>query len=162
MSDDPLARLQELMAGFDTAMLVTRALSGELRARPMQVAGYEDGVLFFTTRAEDRKLQEVLQSPQVAVTMQDANHYLSISGNARLDTDPLLAEKLWSPSMRTWFPEGFRDSDFTVICIELTHAEYWDRGGLNKLELLWESGKAIIGSGVPNDKGLKGHGEVEF
>jgi len=47
-------RLDQLIASFDTAMLVTTSLRGQPRARPMAIAGHvEGGLLYFATRAED-------------------------------------------------------------------------------------------------------------
>ena len=161
MTDKLPDKLEELISGFDTAMLVTKSLDNGLRARPMAIAGREDeGVLYFTTRSEDAKLEEILHSSAVAVTMQHTDRYLSISGRARLETDILLAEKMWTPAMRAWFPEGYTDSQFTVIRVVPTYAEYWDRTGLRKLELIWETGKAILRGGTANDQGLSGHEKV--
>lgn len=156
-------RLDELIDGFDTAMLVTVSLEGKLRARPMAIADHRSaGALYFASRAEDRKLEELLETPRVAVTMQDRDCYLSITGWARLETDLLLADELWSPSMRLWFPEGPRDRQLTLIIVEPQFAEFWDRRGLNRLEFLWEAGKALLrGEKAPDDE-LAGHEKVRF
>lgn len=161
MTDEALEKMEKLINQFDTAMLVTLSLNGEPRARPMAIAGHGDaGILYFTTRSEDKKLEEVLHSPEVAVTMQDDNCYLSISGQAQLETDVLLAEKMWTPALRAWFPRGYRDSQFTMIKVVPTFAEYWDRTGLRKLELIWETGKAILKGKKADGKRLSGHEKV--
>jgi len=62
MNDEAQERLDKLIALFDTAMLVTTSLRGLPRARPMAIAGHDDGgLLYFATRAEDEKLEEVLE-----------------------------------------------------------------------------------------------------
>lgn len=163
MSDEALGKLEELINQFDTAMLVTLSLDDEPRARPMAVAGRGDaGVLYFTTRSEDEKLEEVLHCPEVAVTMQDDNCYISISGRAQLETDVLLAEKMWTPALQAWFPDGYRGSQFTMIKVVPTFAEYWDRTGLRKLELIWETGKAILQGEKADGEGLSGHEKVRI
>lgn len=162
MNDTSQERLDELIDSFDTAMLVTRSLQGELRARPMAIAGHgEEGILYFASRAEDEKLEEILQSPEVAVTMQGSDRYLSISGRARLDTDVLLTKKLWSPAMSLWFPEGAADANLTVIRVEPSYGEYWDRAGLRKLEFLWQTGKTLLGNETPDPDKLGQHAKVE-
>lgn len=156
-------KLDELIDEFDTAMLVTRSLNGELRARPMAIAGRDDaGTLFFTTRSEDAKLEEILRSSPVALTMQDNDRYISISGHARLETDILLAEEMWNPAMRAWFPDGYTDSQFTMIRVIPTYAEYWDRTGLRKLELMWETGKALLQGENVDGQALSGHEKVHL
>jgi general stress protein 26 len=163
MTDSAINRIDVLMAQFDTAMLVTRSLAGEPRARPMAIAGREDnGVLYFTTRSEDAKLEELLKEPLVAITLQKAGCYLSMTGKARLLNDDLLAAKLWSPDMRLWFPDGHKDSQLTVIRVDPTYAEYWDRTGLRKLEFLWEAGKAIVKGEKADDQKLHGHEKIRL
>ena len=163
MTESQVRKLDELIDGFETAMLVTRSMEGKLRARPMAIARHADGgELFFATRADDGKLEEILSSPDVAVTMQDDGQYLSISGTARIQADQLLADELWSESMRLWFPEGSTDQQLTIILIEPRYAEYWDRTGLRQLEFLWEAGKALLALRKASDDDLGGHGKVRL
>ncbi len=162
MSEDGDKRLDELIDGFHTAMLVTHSLHGQLRARPMAIAGHvESGRLFFATRAEDEKLDEIVNSPDVAVTMQGTDRYLSISGRARVEKDPKLAQKMWTGSMKIWFPEGAQDPQLILITVLPQRAEYWDRSGLHKLSFLWEAGKALLSGSKADDQGLSGHAKVE-
>ena len=155
--------IDELIENFDTAMLVTESLQGELRARPMMIADHQPGgALLFVTRAEDEKLREVLQTPHVAVTMQSDGCYLSISGLAVLETDQVRLDELWSPSWRLWFPEGKTDPELCLIRVEPSAAEYWDRTGASKLEFFWRAGKALLqGENTPDDE-LSGHGKVDL
>lgn len=163
MTDKQLDKLHELVDEFDTAMLVTLSLEDEPRARPMAIAGRsESGVLFFTTRSDDTKLKEILHSSAVAVTMQGDSRYLSITGHAQLETDILLAEELWTPALRAWFPDGYEDSQFTMIRVIPTYAEYWDRSGPSKLELIWETGKALLKGEKADGQGLSGHEKLNL
>lgn len=163
MTESQVKKLDDIIDDFETAMLVTRSIEGKLRARPMAIARHErGGELYFATRAEDGKLEEILRSPDVAVTMQNNGQYLSLSGTAKIQTDQLLAEELWSESMRLWFPEGSSDQQLTIIVVEPRYAEYWDRTGLRQLEFLWEAGKALLASRKASDGDLGGHGKVRL
>ena len=163
MAESEVQKLDDLIDSFETAMLVTRSTEGKLRARPMAIARHvHGGDLYFVTRAEDGKLEEILQSPEVAVTLQGDGQYLSISGTARILTDQQLADELWSESMRIWFPEGSSDKQLTIILVEPRYAEYWDRTGLRQLEFLWEAGKALLRAGKASDSDLSGHGKVRM
>jgi general stress protein 26 len=163
MKTDKTRQLDSLVNSFDTAMLVTHSLKGDLRARPMAIAEYGGtGDLYFVTRAEDEKLEEILQSPEVAVTMQRDDCHLSISGKARILTNQLLADELWSTSMRLWFPDGAEDPQMTVILVDPEWAEFWDRTGMNRLEFLWEAGKALIRGEKAEDEELSGHAKVRL
>ena len=155
--------LERLIADFDIAMLVTFSMAGAPRGRPMAIAGTGDeGELYFTTRSEDEKLSEILQSPAVAVTLQARDRYVSLTGKARLETNVQLAEELWSPTMKVWFPDGFEGSQFTVIRVDPVYAEFWDRSGLRKLEYLWEAGKALAAGRKAKDAELSGHAKLRM
>ncbi len=159
----PAKQINDLIARFDTAMLVTESRQRELRGRPMAIAGYGDrSQLYFYTRGEDEKLHEMVQRPDVCVLMQREDQYLSLSGRARFDTDPALKEKLWSASGRLWFPAGPDDPDLSLLCIEPTFAECWDRSGLNKLEFWWQAGKAILKREKAADDELSGHQKLKL
>jgi general stress protein 26 len=163
MAESELQKLDDLIDGFETAMLVTRSSEEKLRARPMAIARHEQGgELYFATRGEDEKLEEILESPDVAVTMQNDGQYMSISGTARILTDQALADDLWSEAMRIWFPEGSSDRQLTILRIVPRYAEYWDRTGLRQLEFLWQAGKALLGGRKAVDNGLSGHGKVRM
>ena len=161
MTESELSKVDDLISSFETAMLVTRSTEDKLRARPMAIARHSDGgELYFATRAEDSKLEEILRVPDVAVTMQEDGRYLSVSGTARIIADKLLTDELWSESMRIWFPEGASDQQLTIILVEPQYAEYWDRTGLRQLEFLWEAGKALVRGEKASDSELGGHGKV--
>lgn len=156
-------KLQAMIDSFDTAMLATQSLDGELRARPMAIADRgKNGLLYFATRSDDEKLEEIIRAPRVVVTMQGDGKYLSISGEARLQTDLVLADELWSESMRLWFPEGPADSSLTVLLVEPSYAEYWDRTGVRRLEFWWEAGKALLAGRKADDLNLGGHDKVKL
>lgn len=159
--DKAAAALQEidkLIDAFDIAMLVTESLQGQLRARPMQIAGHDPGaVLYFLTRSDDEKLQEVLRRDGVVAAMSADAQYVSISGKARLKTDRVLIDRFWSANDRLWFREGPEDPDITLLVVEPTYAECWDRSGVKGLELWWEAGRALIDGRKANDQGLAGH-----
>ncbi|NND45411.1 MAG: pyridoxamine 5'-phosphate oxidase family protein [Xanthomonadales bacterium] len=155
-------KFTELLAEFDTAMLVTRSLGQQLRARPMALAshGRDDGVLWFASRAEDEKLEEIRAAPDVAVTMQAAGRYLSVTGRARIENNETLAGELWSPSMKLWFPDGPGDPHLALIAVEPLLGEYWDRRGALRLEFLWEAGKALVRGEKLDDDRLSGHAKL--
>jgi len=155
-------QIDELVKEFDVAMLVTESLEGDLRGRPMAIAGHDEGsVLYFLTRADDEKMQEILAQPRVSVVMQNEGQYLSISGRARLETDLSLIDQHWSAAARLWFPEGKRDVQATLVIVEPTYAECWDRTGVRLLEFWWEAGKALLKGEKAEDSKLSGHQKVK-
>lgn len=163
MATDYEQQLEDLLERFDTAMLVTGTLNGMLRARPMAVAAHRDGaILYFATRVEDGKLDELIADSRVAVTMQDGHRYVSITGIARIEIDRVLAEEIWSPAMRLWFPDGASDPALVLIRVEPDRAEFWDRSGVRALEFYWQAGRALLRGGQPDARALSGHAKLSF
>jgi len=146
------------MDDFNVAMLVTESLKGHLCSRPMAIAGHDPGmVLYFLSRSDDGKLQEILRRRDVLVCMQGNGKYVSLSGKAQLNTDLLLIDRYWSADARLWFPEGPKDPDATLIVVEPVYAELWDRSGMRLLEFWWEAGKALLSGNKVDDDSLSGH-----
>jgi len=157
-----VTEIDDLIDNFDVAMLISESLWGELRCRPMAISGHGPGaVLYFLTRADDEKLREILRNSNVAVCMQDEGQYLSVSGNARIETDQVLIDQYWSPTDRLWFPDGPADAATTMIIVEPSYAECWDRTGVRRLEFWWTAGKALASGSKLDDAELSGHHKVE-
>lgn len=164
MTETQAERLDELIARFSHAMLVTRAHDGTLRARPMAIAEHHDEAgLYFSTDRGSEKIDEIEAEAQVAVTMQGDGRYLSLSGRAEPVTDRRLIEKLFSPSWKLWFPEGPGDPNLVLLRVVPSHGEYWDRGtSRNRLRFVVEAGKALAEGRTVDESKLSGHGKVNL
>lgn len=163
MSDDhDIERFEDLLQGFDHAMLVSVAQDGSLHARPMAIAHSDGAALSFATNNRSTKAAEIAMRPGVAVVMQAAGAYLAISGTARLVDDRARIELLWQDDWRLWFPEGPGDPALVLIEVDPDRAEYWDRTGARRLEFLWEAGKALATGRRLSEEELSGHGKFTF
>ena len=87
-----------------------------------------DGDLWFFTSASEPKVEEVGRHPQVNVSFArpDKQHYVSVSGRARLVRDRRKIEELWNPAYKAWFPDGLEDPDLALLKVTAEKAEYWD------------------------------------
>ena len=151
------AHLREVVADFETAMLVTRNHQGEIRARPLALAKpdegadvLEDGMLYFPTSLSSPKIEEIAADARVAVTMQDKRRFVSISGTARILSDRGLVDRLWSESWKVWFPRGKEDPELCLLEVTPTAAEYWDQKGGKGLAYLFEAAKAYVQGTTPD------------
>lgn len=127
--EEQIAKLAELIKGIKFAMLTTVEEDGSLRSRPMEARAQEfDGDLWFFTRASAPKVEEVEREQNVNVSFADPNeqHYVSVSGKARLVRDRQKIEELWSPVYKGWFPKGLDDPDLALLKVTAEKAEYWD------------------------------------
>ena len=147
-------RLSELMAGFSTAMLVTRTDDGGMRARPLSIADKrDDGALYFSTAIESPKVHELQADGHVNVVMQDGRKFVSVSGVARVVQDRALVEKLWSESWRS----GSRRARTTRRCAcwwsRPLEAAYWDMTGLHGVRYVIRDGQGVRdGTRPPSDE----------
>ena len=129
-NEEKRQRLSELMAGFSTAMLVTRTDDGGMHARPLSIADKrDDGALYFSTAIESPKVHELQADGHVNVVMQDGRRFVSLSGTARVVQDRALVGALWTESWRVWFPKGKDDPNLALIEVEPRTVEYWDGPG---------------------------------
>jgi len=148
--DQKAKHLHELIADFDTAMLVTRVAGGSLRARPLAKAAIQDdGHVYFSTRVESPKVEELEADEHVAVTFQDSKRYVSLSGVARVTRDRSLIERLWSEPWKIWFPKGKDDPTLAIVVVTPSSGEYWDQTGLAGLRYLFNSIKAYAAGTTP-------------
>jgi general stress protein 26 len=127
--NERIRKLAELISDIEFAMLTTIEPDGSLRSRPMATQKQDfDGDLWFFTRASAPKVDEVEQDQNVCVAFArpGKQHYVSVSGRARLVRDRAMIERLWNPAYKAWFPAGLDDPDLALIKVSAEKAEYWD------------------------------------
>lgn len=143
MAETPRERFQDLLESFSTAMLVTKEPIGSLRARPMRVAKAEtDADLWFVTRIESGKTDDVETAPEVAITCQGGSKFLTISGTASVSRDQEKISELWNETWKVWFPDGKNDPSLALLHVEATKGEYWDNSGFRGLTYAIRAGQA--------------------
>lgn len=158
MDDRPLEHLRALLDDFDTAMLVTRTPSGELRSRPMAVADKAgDAELWFVTSLDSGKVDEIATDGHVNVTMQSTAAFISISGQAQVVRDQARLAELWQERWKVWFPEGKDEPSAALLRVRPEQVEYWDVSGTKGVRHVWEAAKAYArGSRPEAAKGVHG------
>lgn len=114
------------------AMMATYDARGLAHARPMGAVDHEDpeegSALWFFTRAESRKIDELRADPRVMLNYSDesSDNWLSITGRAEIVRDEEKAKALWTETLRTWFPKGPEDDQIALVKVVPEEAEYWD------------------------------------
>lgn len=138
-------RFLDLIRGLDSAMLTTRALNGDLRSRPMALGrSDEDGVLYFTTSLDSRKVDEVQRHSEVNVAFQGGGRFLSLSGRAEILDDHELIDELWSEPWSLWFPEGRDDPELRILRVEGRRGEYWNMDAALHFGFLLKPGRSLV------------------
>jgi general stress protein 26 len=159
-----LAKLIQLIRGFDTAMLVTHAPDGRLRARPMQVARVEDSAeLWFLTGNDSPKVQEIQSDSHVQVVFQEErDHYVALAGLANLSHDRGKLDQLWKEGFKAWFPNGKDDPNICLIQVQPTEGEYWDNAGTQKIKYAIDSVRAYVTGDTPHIEEGAQHGRLSL
>ncbi len=126
---EAIKKINELINGKQIAMLTSVSDEGHFHARPMAVLEVDfDGDLWFFTRKDAPKVDQIQQEPRVNVAYSDPSNqdYVSLAGKAKLVVDQALNEKYWKPQFEAWFPDGLEDPQLSLLKIEVEGAEYWD------------------------------------
>jgi general stress protein 26 len=127
--ESDVKKLNELVKGIRIAMMATVDTDGTVHSRPMATQESEfDGELWFFTSAKSHKVDELQQNHQIGLSYADPNEqrYVSVSGVAEVKRDRKKAEELWSPTFKTWFPQGLEDPDLALLKVTVSRAAYWD------------------------------------
>jgi general stress protein 26 len=124
-------KLWTLIKGIRVAMMTTLDDNGILHSRPMATlshAGFDDGNLWFFTRLDSGKVQELERHWRVNLSYAepDKENYVSISGIAETVRDQDKIRFLWRDILTTWFPGGVDDPNLALLKVDVDHAEYWD------------------------------------
>ncbi len=162
MAESQVAKVRELLADFETAMLITQHNSHGMRARPMAIAKVEPsaGLWFFTGR-DSEKVHDIEEDQHVLIAFQDEHRrYLSLRGVADLVSDRERAHELWRESFRTWFPAGVEDPNLLLIYVRPEEAEYWDTEGLKGIRYAFEAAKAYATGTTPRIREGEQHAKV--
>lgn len=127
--EEKYRKLGELIHDIHFAMLTTLDSNQVLKSRPMATQQTEfDGTLWFFTRWNSAKVEEIEADRHVNVAYSDPDDhiYVSASGTAQIVRDRKKMEELWNPFHKAWFPKGLDDPEIALIRVDVQQAEYWD------------------------------------
>ena len=131
-SEKALSVLKNILKDTDIIMLTTVSEDGNIVSRPMQTQELEfDGNLWFITRRDTTKYQEILANPNVNVTVV-GDSYASISGTASFIDDIDRKKEFWNKIYEKMFGVSYDDPILVLIKVESHKAEYWDTGNTTK------------------------------
>ena len=146
---DEAGKLRDMIKDIRVAMMTTVETDGSLRSRPMHhVEAEPTGALWFFTRASAHKTLEIGRHAQVNLAYAEPQRqdYVSVSGRAELVRDRAQIDRLWSPMLTAWFPEGKDDPDIALIRVTPDYAEYWDSPSSTMVHLYGYAKAALTGT----------------
>ncbi len=127
--DDARQTIWNLIKDSRIGMLTTED-RGRLRSRPMGLCqnDFDDGCLWFFTRADSPKAQQVDADHQVNVAFSnvDDGNFVSMAGRAERIDDRAAIDVHWNAMVKVWFPDGKDDPQLQLLKVHVDQAEYWD------------------------------------
>lgn len=131
MNQKELETVRDLIKDIDTAMLTTVTEEG-LVSRPMKTQEVEfDGDLWFFTKKETNKYDEILHNQEVNVSYAGKS-YVSIRGRAEIVEDLAKKKELWGFAYDKIMQTTYDDPNIVLIKIKTEAAEYWETGSFTK------------------------------
>ncbi len=127
--DEGRQKIGELIKSIRIAMLTTAADDGSFDSRPMATQEREfDGTVYFLTREESGKVQEIKADSHVSLLYSDPGNskFVSAKGRASVSKDRAKIHELWNPMYKAWFPDGEEDPHIAVLRVEVMEAQYWE------------------------------------
>lgn len=126
-----LETVRKLIKDIDIAMLTTITPEG-LVSRPMKTQEVEfDGDLYFLTKKDTGKYDELVAHPQVNVVYVGSS-YVSIRGNAELVDSREKIKEYWNVAYEKMLKTTSDDPNLILIKVNAETAEYWDTGNWMK------------------------------
>lgn len=145
-TNDPVARLNELISNIGFAMLTTVRPDGTLHSRPMASSPVDpDGIIWFFSANNTEKVEAIRTSQRVNLAYIDhsAQRYISVSGYCELVRDHAKAKELWNPDYKAWFSGGLDNPNLILLKVNVQQAEYWDTSKGRMFQLVGFANSAI-------------------
>lgn len=129
--EDDVKKLWSMIKDTRFAMMTTQNEAGHLHARPMATlahAGFDDATLWFFTRLDSGKVDELQADRHVNLAYSDPSHqnYVSVAGIGSVVRDREKIHHLWREILATWFPKGVDDPQLGLLKVKVESAAYWD------------------------------------
>ncbi|MBS1816036.1 MAG: pyridoxamine 5'-phosphate oxidase family protein [Acidobacteria bacterium] len=128
-----LEKLAELIKGIDFTMFTTVDEDGTLHSRPMSTQkvdklGPFDGTLYFLTRIDSRKVDEIRDDQYVLLNYADTSNakYIAVQGRATVSRDKAKIHEFWHDAFKAFFSEGEDDPSIALLSVKVEGAEYWE------------------------------------
>ncbi len=88
----------------------------------------ENGHIWFLSPADSHKNVEINRDEAVTLYFQGSSHsdFLLLHGTAAVSKDKATIERLWDPTLKTWFTGGVDDPRITAIEVVPHEGYYWD------------------------------------
>lgn len=83
-----------------------------------------DLLIYFTTNTSSRKMRHIAANPKVCVYYARPEEWrgLMVKGTLEIVTDLALKKVLWQQNWTMYYPLGYQDPDYSILCLRPDHA----------------------------------------
>ena len=147
--------LPDAIHGLRFAMVATDGSDG-IASRPLTLLEQDGNVLRFLVSCSADWVTSLRagSAANAAMADPDKNHYASVTGSVRINTDRALIDRLWNPAAGVYF-DGKDDPDIAVLELQASSGEYWE-GPSSKVGQIIE----MVTTKVRGETSLDEHGDI--
>lgn len=154
--DKAREKIKEIAEDVDFCMMVTNMDEKPLSAIPMSTKQVDDhGAIWFLSKNDSDHNRDIEKDSDVQLLYSGTSdmEFLSVYGEAFIDTNREVIKDLYSKADNAWF-DGEDDPSITAIKVNPKEAYYWDNGS-SQMVTLFKLGMAAV-TGDKQDIGNKG------
>ena len=154
---EQIAKYRDLVQDIRECMLVTEDKKIGIHARPMYLAGCDEaGKLWFFTDIDSTKVDEIYRERTVccAFANPEDKDYVSATGVAHIVRDLARKKQYYAKIHDAWF-DGPEDPKASLICVDVTHAEYWNDNDSSIVTMAKIAATALVGGNYQDTDNVK-------
>ncbi len=143
--EEAVNKFKQLVKDVNVCMFTTISDNLDLFSRPMVTTDVDDdGNAWFFTNEFSEKVHEISRDNNVYLIYSNpkSNTYVYVKGTCTVVVDKSRIEKLWTPTLKAWFPEGADDPKLCLLKVVTDEAYYWNHSS-SKMSLFFNQLKAI-------------------
>ena len=152
---DAIEKIQDLGEDLKICMFCTNE-NEKLIFRPMSVNKIDEiGDLWFLSDKSSNKNKQIEKDQVVELVFgHGTDRFMSLHGNAYIETTKEKIKELWTPIAKIWFTEGEDDPNISCIRFSFDDGYYWDTKHGKIVETI-KMATALV-TGKTMDDGIEG------
>jgi general stress protein 26 len=143
--EEAIQKFKQLVKDVNVCMFTTIADDYEMFSRPMVTMEVDDqGNAWFFTNEFSEKVHEISRDNHVNLIYCNpkSNTYVNVRGTCTVVVDRSRINKLWTPKLKAWFPQGPDDPKLCLLKVVTENAYYWNHSS-SKMAVFFSMLKAI-------------------
>lgn len=128
-NEEGMKKLRDIIEDVKTCMFTTTDEECNVFSRPMLTIKVDNELnLWFFSNEDSEKIKEISPNRQVTLVYAHPGKstYMNVYGRPAVVHDKEKMKELWTPALRSWFPEGIEDPALCLVQVTVDEAVSWD------------------------------------